>query len=239
VELIRHNSFEPAKVVLKQGEELQPASWRIQLALAMVEHFAGTDEEATRYLLHAAELAPEPETALRYLGDIQINQPSAPDPAAVAKLCEYSDGQPKDGHMQFYCGAVLFRRDNLTGDKTHPDQILRRLHASAGLLPKDASPHCQLGKAYRWLGRWQEALGESEICARLDPGDADAHYRLAQLYGHQGQPEKQRKEMKLYEAASTRVADENARREATMKSFIFTMQKDDQAPDQKETPDHR
>jgi len=39
-----------------------------------------------------------------------------------------------------------------------------------------------------------------------------------------------RKEIKLYEAASTRVADENARREATMKTFLYDMQKDDPAP---------
>ncbi|MFZ0085148.1 MAG: tetratricopeptide repeat protein, partial [Candidatus Acidiferrales bacterium] len=91
VELIRHSSFEPAKVVLKQGEELQPESWRIQLALGMVEHFGGSDEDATKYLLRAAELAPEPQQALQYLGDIQLDR-APPDPAALAKLCEYSDG---------------------------------------------------------------------------------------------------------------------------------------------------
>jgi Flp pilus assembly protein TadD len=238
VELIRHSSFEPARVVLKQGEELQPESWRIQLALGMVEHFGGTDEDATKYLLRAAELAPEPQAALQYLGDIQMDRASAPDPGAVARLCEYSDGQPKDGHMQYYCGAVLFRRDYVTGDKTHAAEILRRLHASLALLPQDdAAPHCQLGKAYRWLGRWPEALRESEICARMDPGSADAHYRLAQIYEHMEQPEKQRKEIKLYEAASTRVADENARREATMKTFLYTMQKEAQS--QKDPPDQR
>ena len=238
VELIRHDSFEPARVALKRAEELQPESWRIQLALGMVEHFGGTDDAATKYLLHAAELAPQPEEALQYLGDIQMDRASVPAPAAVAKLCQYSDSQPKDGHMEYYCGAVLFRRDYVTGDKTHAAEILRRLHASIALLPKDdAAPHCELGKAYRWLGRWPEALDESEVCARLDPGSADAHYRLAQIYERMKQPEKQRKEIKLYEAASTRVADENARHEATMKTFLYTMQKETQG--QKEAPEHR
>ena len=79
VELIRHSNFDAAKVVLKQAEELQPKSWRIELALGMVEHFGGTDEEATKYLLRAAELAPEPQTALQYLGDIQMDRAAAPD----------------------------------------------------------------------------------------------------------------------------------------------------------------
>ena len=238
LELIRHSSFEPARVVLKQAEELQPQSWRIQLALGMVEHFGGTDDEATKYLLRAAELAPQPQEPLQYLGDIQTDRAAAPDPAAVAKLCEYADSRPTVGQMQYYCGAALFRTDYVSGDKTHAAEILRRLRASVALLPKDdAAPHCQLGKAYRWLDRWPEALAESEICARLDPGSADAHYRLAQIYEHLQQSEKQRKEIKLYEAASTRVADENARREATMKTFLYTMRKE--AQEQKETPDHR
>lgn len=244
IELIRHNSYEPARVVLEQAAQLHPESWRIQLALGMAKHFGGTDDAATKYLLHAAALAPQPEEALRYLGDIQMDLASAPAPAAVAKLCQYSDRHPKDGQMEYYCGAVLFRSDYVAGEKTHSAEILRRLHAAVALLPKDdAAPHCQLGKVYRWLDRWPEALDESEVCVRLDPESADAHYRLAQIYEHMQQPGKQRKEIKLYQAASKRMADENARRQATMKTFLYTMQKETQveqgAPEQKQTPHHR
>jgi len=231
VELMRHSNFEPARLVLNQGVEMQPNSWRLELALGMIEYFAGTDEGATRYLLRAAELAPEPEAALQYLGEIQMDRSSAPDAAAVAKLCEYSDREPKDGHMQYYCGALLFREGYVSGEKSRADEILRRLHASAGLIPKDPAPHCQLGKAYRWLERWQQALGESKICARMDPDSADAHFLLAQIYQHLGQSEQRQQEMKLYEAASKRVADQNARRDATMKTFLFNIQ--NSTPDDK------
>ena len=224
VEFIRHSNLDAARVVLKQAEEQHPDSWQIELTQGMVEYFAGTDDDATRYLLHAVELAPDPALALQYLGDVQMDRASAPDPAALTQLCEYSDRQPKDGHMQYYCGATLFRRDYVTRDKSHADEILRRLRTSETLLPKDVSPHCQLGKAYRWLERWPEALTESKICVRMDPNSADAHYRLAQIYQHMGQKEQSQNEVKLYEAASTKLAEENAHREATMKTFIYTMQ---------------
>jgi len=224
VELIRHENFDAAKVVLKQAEASQPKSWRIELTLGMVEYFAGTDEEATKYLLRAADLAPDPQTALRYLGDIQMDRSSAPDAAAIARLCENADRQPKNGLMQYYCGGVLFRRDYGASDNSHAEEFLRRLRTAAHLLPNDASAHCQLGKADRWLERWQEALSESETCARLNPDSAEAHFRLAQIYQHMGAAEKRKKEMELYEAASLRVADENARRAATMKTFIYTLQ---------------
>ena len=54
LELIRHKSFEPARVVLEQAEQSRPDSWRVQVALGMVEYFAGSAEDATRTLLKAA-----------------------------------------------------------------------------------------------------------------------------------------------------------------------------------------
>lgn len=226
LDLIQHKSFEPARVVLKQAEELHPESWRVRVASGMVEYFAGSAEDATKKLLKAADVASEPEPALRYLGDIQMDQTGTPDPAALSRLCEYGDAQPNAGKLQFYCAALFFRRDYLANDRSHTDEILRRLKAAAKKTPNDASPRCQLGKAYRWIERWQEALGESETCARLDPNSADAHYRLAQIYQHLGQQQRSEQEMKLYQAASARLADENARRDETIKTFLYSIQKD-------------
>lgn len=231
VELIRHQSFEAAKVVLKQAEALFPNSWRIELALGMVEFFAGSDAEASRILVHAADLAPEPMTALRYLGDIQMDQASSPDPAALQRLCQYADRHPNEAKAQFYCGTLMLRRDYTSGDKSHVDEILRRLHAAAGPLPHDAGPHCQLGRAYRWMEQWQQARHEMETCARMDPSFAEAHYRLAQIYRRMGQPELAQREIKLYETAAQRQADENARRDEAMKTFLYTIQQ--QQPDHK------
>ncbi len=231
VEFLRHKSFDAAKVVLQQAEETNPSSWRVQLGLGLVEHFAGTDEEASRIFLRAANLAPSVETVLRYLGDIQMDQAPAPDPAALAKICQYADEHPGEGKMQYYCGGLIFRRDYASGDKAHGEEILRRLQTASRMLAKDPSPHCQLEKVYRWLNRWPEALRESETCVRLAPDFAEGHYRLAQIYQHLGQQEASQRETKLYEEAAKRVADENARRDETIKTFLYTIQKE--APDRK------
>jgi Flp pilus assembly protein TadD len=224
LELIRHKSFEPARVVLKQAKELHPASWRVEVALGMVEYFAGTAEDATRTLLRAAELAPDPEAALTYLGEIQMDGAGAPDSDALTSICDHADRHPNAGKLQFYCAALMFRRDYISHDQSHAEAILKRLNAAVKALPNDASPHCQLGKAYRWIENWQNALRESEICARMDPSSADAHYRLAQIYQHLGQQQRFEQEMKLYQDASARVADENARRDETIKTFLYSIQ---------------
>jgi tetratricopeptide (TPR) repeat protein len=230
VEFLRHDNFDAARLVLKQAETVWPQSWRIQLALAMVENFSGSDEESSRLLMHAADLAPQPEISLQYLGQIQMDRAAAPTPAAIAQICQYSDRHPKNGKMHYYCGTLAFRRDHTLGDKSHADEILRRLHAASTLLTKDASPHCQLGTVYRWLERWQDAVRAAETCVRMDPNSADGHYRLAQLYQHLGEQERSQQEMNLFQAASKRVEDQNARRDQTMKTFLYSIQK--------ETPEH-
>ncbi|MGH9743360.1 MAG: tetratricopeptide repeat protein [Candidatus Acidiferrum sp.] len=224
VEFIRHKSFEPARIVLKEAEKLDPRSWRIELARGMVEHFAGSDEEASQILVHAAVLAPESEVALKYLGDIQMDQTSSPDPAAIAQLCGYADRHPGNGDMEYYCGALLFRRDYVSGEKRDVVASLHRLRTAAKLRPLDASAHCQLGIAFRWLDRWPEALSESKVCARMDPDSAEAHYRLARIYQHLGQKERAQEEVKLHDAAAKVVADQNAQRDKTMKTFLYTIQ---------------
>jgi tetratricopeptide (TPR) repeat protein len=226
VELMQHQGFDAAKVVLEQAEESQPKSWRIQLALGMVEHFAGSDEKASSILIHAADLAPDPEVALTFLGDIQVNQTSVPDSAAVNRICRYSDDHPQNGKMQLDCGALLFEQDYVGGKRTHVDEIVKRLRVAAGILPSAPAPHCQLAKVYRSMDRWHEALPEAESCARMDVNSAEAHYHLAQIYRRLDSAEKSQQEMKLYEAASRRQADENKQRDETMKAFVYTIRKE-------------
>jgi len=127
--------------------------------------------------------------------------------------------------MQFYCGALTLKRDYTSGDRAHIDDIVRRLQAAANLLPKDNAPsHCELGKIYSWVEQWARARQEMEVCARMDTDLAESHYHLAKIYQHIGQPERARQEMKLYDAAAQRQADENARRDETMKTFLYKIQ---------------
>lgn len=224
LELLRHKSFDAARVVLKQTDAEHPNSWRVQFALGMLEYFEEKEDEASPILLQAADLSPEPAVVFKYLGDIEMGRAAGPHSLALRKLCSYADLHPKEARMQYYCGALLFQRDFTDRNKTHLPDILRRLNFAANQLPNDAAAHCQLGKFHQWLDQWQEALREFEACARLDPDSAQAHYRLAQAYKHEGLAQRAEEEVKLFEAASKRVADENAQRDETMKSFLYTIQ---------------
>jgi len=114
--------------------------------------------------------------------------------------------------------------DYASRDTSHSADIIRRLTAAARALPNDAAPHCELGRAYAWLEKWQPAQTESELCAKLNPDSAQAHYRLSQIYHHTGQTDRAREEIMLYKEASQRLAEENEQHENALKTFLYTIQ---------------
>lgn len=230
LEFIRHENFEPARLVLTQAEAQFPRSWRIPTVLGMVEYFAGTKDNASKILLQAAGLAPQPQLVLRYLGDVELDDYSPPNKAAIARICAFTGAHPQAAREQYYCGALLLHRDYATGDRSHVAEIERRLTLAAKLLPKEAGPHCELGRAYMWLAKWQPALQECEACAQLDPDSAQAHYRLAQVYRRTRQMQRAQQELALFEAASKRLTDQNEQRQRTRKTFLYTIENQDTGP---------
>jgi tetratricopeptide (TPR) repeat protein len=224
LEFIRHRNFEPAKLVLKEATDHIPTSWRMQVALGMIEYFTGTKSAASQILLRAADLAPDPSLALRYLGEMELDESAPADEAAVTRLCSYADKHSNAAREQLYCGALMLHTDYASRDKSRSTDIVRRLNAAATALPKEATPHCELGRAYTWLEDWVPAQEHSEICAKLNPNSAQAHYRLSQIYHHTGQLDRSREEIRLYKEASQRLAQENEQHESTLNTFLYTIQ---------------
>lgn len=223
VELLRHRNYDAAKVVLAQAKGLWPNSWRILLALGLTQYISGGNEDAVPTLLHAVEVAPQPDSALNVVGEIELNLASEPDTAAISSVCKYSESSPENAKLKFYCAALTFRKDTAGGEKSHAESILGMLHSASSLAPHDPAPHCQLGKVYRSTEQWEKSLQEWGICAQMDPDLAEAHFRLTEIYHHLGQREMADKEKKLFEAASKKMADENASREEAIRSFLLTI----------------
>ncbi len=226
VELIRHRNFQPAKLVLENAAKSFPSSWRIQVGLGMIEYFTGARTKASEILLHAADLAPQPEFALRYLADIELDETAPPDPPAIARVCAYADAHLQDTQQQLYCSSLMFRRAYAEHDAAPLRDIIRRLNSTAEALPKAATPRCELAKAYSWTENWDLARENAEICARMNASSAQAHYRLARIYQHFGESERAQEEMKLYTQASDRLVEENEQHENNLKTFVLTIQKE-------------
>lgn len=166
---------------------------------------------------------PESPLPVDYLGQIQLQQPVTPEPDAVHEICRYASAHPGRGEEMAYCGALLARVEYDRGDPRASPEVLHRLRVAARLSPADETARCELGKALAWAGEWQGARMQMEACVRLDPDSAEAHYRLAHVYLRLGQTGPAKREMKLHDLAVERMISANARRDATLKKFLYTI----------------
>jgi tetratricopeptide (TPR) repeat protein len=222
LELLRHQTFDAALVVLNQASTLFPKSLHIQILLALTYYFVDRSADAIQTLLHATELDPQDETATHYLGELTLQDTSTPDQAATKQTCAFADQHPQDKLADAFCGGILLRTATDTGDPSHRPEILRRLQHASQIAPKEPTARCQLGKALEWSENWTAAKSEMEACVRLDADAPDGHYQLARIYRHLGLNQLADRQTALQKAAAARQSEESNRRAELIEKFKFT-----------------
>jgi tetratricopeptide (TPR) repeat protein len=224
-ELLRHETYNPALIVLQQAARRFPSSVRIQIAAGVTEYLLEDYPAAVHSLLSASQVHPASGTVIDYLGETLLRQPTTPEADAVKAVCRYADLHPGRAEELAYCGALMARVEHDRGGVRPSPDALRRLRVAAQLAPANALAQCELGENLEWAGEWAESRAQMEACVRLEPGSAEAHYRLARIYAHLGQAELARKQTILHDQAVQRMVKANAQRDATLRKFLYTMKK--------------
>lgn len=222
-ELLKHQTFDAAVVVLDQSAELFPQSVRIKILLGLTYYLVDRSADSIRTLLEATNLDPKDELAARYLGEITLQDPAAPDPAAVAQICVFADAHPSSKSASALCGGVLLRVSEESVDDSSKSEILRRLQQAVRIAPQEPLARCQLGKAFEWSRQWQEARAQLEKCVRLEPGLPEGHYRLARVYRRLGLSSQANEQTALQQQAAQRQSEESTRRTNTVTRFLVLL----------------
>jgi tetratricopeptide (TPR) repeat protein len=223
LELLRHGTFEAALTVFQQTVNLFPKSTRARVAVGLTYYFLEQYPEAVKVLLEASQMSPKSELAFDYLGEIQLQQPGTPDPAAVREICLYADSHPDGAEGLAYCGALELRIEHDRGGAAPSSGTLERLQRAARLIPDNATARCGLGQALEWSQQWREAETQMQACIRLRPDSVEAHYRMANIARHLGETERAQEEMRLHDEAQQRMVEANAMRDRTLQKFLYTM----------------
>lgn len=223
VELMRHQTFEPALAILKRSMIDFPRSARVRTALALTLFLSGKEHEGIAQLLEAVSLDPAFTPAIRYLGDIAVNQGPAPEPRVVKAECDYANAHPSDNESNAYCGALEARLAADSPETAEWTPILHRLALAASRSPNSSIARCEYGKALYETHDWAKARAELRACVRLDPNSVEGHYRLARVYERLGEKDLARKELALRGEASSRLAAANNAREQSVRGFLYTM----------------
>jgi tetratricopeptide (TPR) repeat protein len=222
-ELLKHQTFDAAIVVLGQSAEFFPQSVRIKILLGLTYYFVDRSADSIRTLLESTKLDPKDELAARYLGEITLQDPAAPDPAAVAQICSFADAHPSSKRASALCGGVLLRVSEESVDDSSKPEILRRLQQAVRIAPQEPLARCQLGKAFEWSRQWQEARAQLEKCVRLEPDLPEGHYRLARVYRRLGLSSQANEQTALQQQAAQRQSEESTRRTNTVTRFLVLL----------------
>jgi tetratricopeptide (TPR) repeat protein len=222
-ELLKHQTFDAAIVVLEQAAELLPRSIRVKILLGLTYYLVDRSADSIRALQGAAELDPKDELAARYLGEITLLDPAAPDPAAVTQICAFADAHSSSKSASALCGGVLLRVSVEGGDMSHKPEILRRLQQAVRIAPQEPVARCQLGKAFEWSQQWQEARAQLEKCVRLEPDSPEGHYRLARVYRRLGLNSLANEQSALQQQAAQRQSEESMRRTSSITRFLVLL----------------
>jgi tetratricopeptide (TPR) repeat protein len=219
-ELLKHQTFDAAIVVLDQSAELFPQSVHIKILQGLTYYLVDRSADSVRTLLEATKLDPKDELAERYLGEITLQDPAAPHPDAVAQICAFADAHPSSKSASALCGGVLLRVSEESADDSSKPAILRRLQQAVRIAPQEPLARCQLGKAFEWSHQWQDARGQLEKCVRLEPDSPEGHYRLARVYRRLGLSSQADEQTALQQQAAQRQSEESTRRTNTVTRFL-------------------
>lgn len=200
LELVQHQTFEPAIQVLQQAAPLFPRSGRMRTLLGIAHYAMGHVEDAQASLVDAIAVDPNLEPAYTYLARIALEATGAPQARTIDVLCR------RDTPV---CHALQLR----AGESAALDKLKQAP-------PDNAIARCELGRAYQAAANFAQARTEMEACVSLDASPAN-HYRLGRIYERLGLTELAHKEMELRNAAAQRLNEEVSRRESAVQAFRY------------------
>lgn len=210
LELIEHQSFQPAIDLLQASARLFPRSAKTMTLLGIAQYSAGYTEDGVHSLEDAIGFDPKLDAPHRCLSQILLQSSAAPPEAATRMLCDWS---------KLVCSALQVRIARQTGDASLTAQAIAELKGA----PADSAiSHCELGRAYEWSGDLPAARKEMEACVQLDPSPQN-HYRLALLYRRVGETDLAHHEMELRTAILERMSEETALGLSALKGFDYSV----------------
>jgi len=192
----------------------------VQVLLGLSYYLVDRSADAVHTLLYATQLNDDSGLAVRYLGEITLLDTAAPDPGAVAKICAFGDAHPASKAGNAFCGGVMLRVAQETGDDAHREEILHRLREATRIAPNESAARCQYGKALEWAQQWRDARTQLEACVRLTPGSPEGHFHLARVYRRLGLNLLATQQTKLQEETAKTESAESVKRTNTVNRFL-------------------
>ena len=223
IELLLHQTLEPALKVFQSGVERYPRSARLLIGLGLTLYSRGVYDEAIKTFSQATDL--EPSDPRPYLFLAKMYKVSTVESSGVTeRLRRFAQVDPRNAQALYYYALSLWkgaREQKREADLTEIEGLLKK---AAALDPRFADAHLQLGILYAERKDYPEAIREYQQAIRLEPSLVDAHYRLAQAYVRTGEKERAQGEFETYERLHHQQQAEAEKKRAEIQQFVYTFE---------------
>jgi tetratricopeptide (TPR) repeat protein len=205
--LVQHKKYvgfvDEAIKFFRYGVAQYPRSSQMMVGLGVALYASQQYDEAVRVLCAAVDLDPTDRRPIEFLGKARRVSPELAR-EVDERLRAFAERYPDNAATSYYYAYSLWERGGGEEGKNLDkiEELLRRAEARA---PAWYEPHYQLGVVYESEKRYPDAIREMQETAKIEPGFAPAHFRLAILYNRTGDKAK----AELESRAVQRIKDQD------------------------------
>jgi tetratricopeptide (TPR) repeat protein len=218
-DLLLHRAFEPAIVIFTRGHQLYPESVRMLLGLGAATYDQGATEQGEKILLQACDLNPSDPTPYLFLGKLQTSEKTAA-PGWTERFERFTRLHPENALAHYYYAVTLGKQETVVQNSAQVESELKR---AIELDPQLGEAYLQLGILYSERKDYPDAIAAFQKAIEITPLPDEAHYRLAQVYGHEGNAKKSAQEITLFKQVSEQKKNEAERERHKIQQFVYTL----------------
>jgi tetratricopeptide (TPR) repeat protein len=175
-----------------------PASPRLQIGLGIAQYSRGKYTYAVASFCRAVDLDPSDPRPYDFLGEIYGVAPELAS-EVTERLAGFVKAHPRNAMAHLYYALSLWRGERSRSAPEDLRRIETLLTRAVTLDPKLARGFLELGIFLSDQERYAEAIDQLRRATTLQPGVAQAHYRLAQAYRRTGQTALAEKELEIFQ----------------------------------------
>ena len=222
LELLQHQTLDPAIQVFTAGAQRYPNSARMEIGLGIAFFARGYYDKAVGAFARATDLAPKDPRPYLFLGKA-YNISDSQAEGVSERLRRFMELEAGNGQARYYYAMSLWKGKRTEGLSPDLSQVERLLKDALKLDPTFADAHLQLGNLYSEQAKFPQAISEYHLAVKCDPDLAGAYYRLGQLYIRTGEKQLAQEQFKVYERLHDEQGADAERRRREIKKFIYSM----------------
>jgi tetratricopeptide (TPR) repeat protein len=223
VELLLHQTFEPAVEVFRSGITRYPRSARLEIGLGIALYGLGHFDDGAKAFFQASDMNAADPLPLIFLGKACDNLSPPVTDEVRSRLHRFLETGPPNAWVRYYYAMTLWKQGEGQPETAEWAEIESLLKSTVSLDPQNANAHFQLGILYADQRKYNDAITQYEQALKIDRDTAAIHYRLGQALARTGAAGRAREEFAQFERLHAREVEETVKQTADIQQFVYTL----------------